>query len=95
MQKTLSSLKGCIAMKNALSEELTHLRPSLIPNLLEALEENTREYKDMKIFECEKVFKRNGKETVEYYELSCLIEKNTDILYYDILSELRDLLSFL
>ncbi len=95
MQKTLSSLKDCIAMKNPLSEELTHLRPSLIPNLLEALEENTREYKDMKIFECEKVFKRNGKDTIEYYELSCLIEKNANILYYDILSELRDLLSFL
>jgi phenylalanyl-tRNA synthetase beta subunit len=58
-------------MKNALSEELTHLRGSLIPNLMQALEDNAREYKNMKLFECEKVFIRESEDSVsEYYELS-------------------------
>ena len=58
-------------MKNALSEELTHLRGSLIPNLLKALEENKREFTGMKLFECEKIFIRKNKDTVsEHCELS-------------------------
>lgn len=58
-------------MKNALSEELTHLRGSLIPNLLKAIEENKRDFSQMKLFECEKVFIRENKDSVtEHYELS-------------------------
>jgi phenylalanyl-tRNA synthetase beta subunit len=58
-------------MKNALSEELTHLRGSLVPNLLKALEENKRDFKNMKLFECEKVFIRESEDSVsEHYELT-------------------------
>jgi hypothetical protein len=45
-------------MKNALSEELTHLRGSLIPNLLMTVENNNRDFKDLKLFEIEKVFEK-------------------------------------
>jgi hypothetical protein len=45
-------------MKNALSEELTHLRESLIPNLLMTVENNNRDFKDLKLFEIEKVFEK-------------------------------------
>lgn len=64
-------MENLAAMKNALSEELTHLRGSLVPNLLKALEENVREYKNMKLFECEKIFIRESEDSItEHYELS-------------------------
>jgi len=57
-------------MKNALSEELTHLKGSHIPNLLLSLEKNIREYSDLKLFELEKVFIRDASDINEYYSLS-------------------------
>jgi phenylalanyl-tRNA synthetase beta subunit len=46
------------------------MRAMLIPNLLQALEENTREFKDLKLFECEKVFHKSGIDAIsENYEL--------------------------
>ena len=56
MSKCLSSTDSLVPMKNALSEELTHLRWSLIPNLMLSLEKNINEYSEMKLFELEKVF---------------------------------------
>ena len=71
MSKALGNTENLVPMKNALSEELTHLRGSLIPNLLKALEENRRDFTEMKLFECEKVFLREKRDTVtEHYELS-------------------------
>jgi phenylalanyl-tRNA synthetase beta subunit len=47
------------------------MRGELIPNLLKALEDNAREYKHMKLFECEKVFTRGENNKIsEYYELA-------------------------
>jgi len=59
MIKSLGNTDDLVPMKNALSEELTHLRGSLIPNLLLSLEKNIRDFSDMKLFEIEKIFKRD------------------------------------
>lgn len=91
MEKTLWNSKDLVPMKNALSEELTHLRWSLIPNLLLSLEKNIREYSQMKLFELEKVFKRNDSEIDEYYSLAWVETSEKDVAYYDIQNKVSDL----
>lgn len=94
MNKALWNTQDLVPMKNALSEELSHLRWSLIPNLLQAMQENKREYKNMKLFELEKVFIRENKNSVsEHYELSGLEQISWDIAYYDMQKSLWNLFS--
>jgi len=94
MEKALGNTEKLVPMKNALSEELTHLRGSLIPNLLKALEENMRDYKNMKLFECEKIFIRESEDWVtEHYELSWVEHVSEDTAYYEIQNSLSDLFS--
>lgn len=94
MNKALGNTNHLVPMKNYLSEEMTHLRWSLIPNLLQALEDNTREYKDMMLFECEKVFIRESEDSVsEYYELSWLEQHTWDLAYYKVQNSVSDLFS--
>ena len=84
MIKSLGNTDDLVPMKNALSEELTHLRESLIPNLLLSLEKNIRDFSDMKLFEIEKVFKKDWVNIDEYYSLAWLELSNKDVVYYDI-----------
>ncbi len=91
MSKTLWNTDDLVPMKNPLSEELTHLRWSLIPNLLLSLEKNIREYSNLKLFELEKIFKRNGSEINEYYSLAWVEVSNKDLVYYDIQNTIADL----
>ncbi|MDQ7022906.1 MAG: phenylalanine--tRNA ligase subunit beta [Candidatus Gracilibacteria bacterium] len=70
MNKLEGNCKNLVPLKNALSAELTHMKGSLIPNLMKSLEDNIRERKDLKLFEIEKVFKLNGKNISENYEIS-------------------------
>jgi phenylalanyl-tRNA synthetase beta chain len=94
MSKALWTAETLVPMKNALSEELTHLRGSLIPNLMQALEDNAREYKNMKLFECEKVFIRESEDSVsEYYELSGVEQISWDLAYYEAQNSVSDLFS--
>lgn len=91
MQKALGDTQSLVSLKNALSEELSHMRGSLIPNLLQALEENKKEYKNLKLFECEKVFILEDTHTIhEHYELSALMQVSGDIGYYEVLNTLKD-----
>lgn len=84
VEKCLMTTENLIPMKNALSEEMTHLRWSLIPNLMLTLEENFREFKDLKLFEIEKIFERKNNETTEKYFLSGVQTSNENIAYYEI-----------
>jgi len=84
MNKALWNTEDLVPMKNALSEELTHLRWSLIPNLLLSLEKNIRDFSEMKLFELEKVFKRKGSDIEESYSLAWVELSNKDLVYYDI-----------
>lgn len=68
------------------------MRGSLIPNLLQALEDNRSEYKQVKLFECEKVFEKNEANSIsEHYELSLLEQISGDLAYYEVQNTLKDL----
>jgi len=85
MGKTKASLDNCIEMKNYLSEEITHLRPSIIPNLLLSIEKNKRDFKNLKLFEIEKIFEKNWNEVSEKYSLAWIIKSEENkTLYYEI-----------
>lgn len=90
MEKTLWDTQNLVTMKNALSEELTHLRWSLIPNLLLSLEKNIREYPSMKLFELEKVFNKKDSNVLEYYSLAWVEISNEKIPYYNIQKTISD-----
>lgn len=90
MEKVGGTTENLVPMKNALSEELTHLKWSHIPNLMSSLEKNMRDYKELQLFEIEKVFSRNGKEISENYSMSGVVMKSSDVLYYEIQTLLAD-----
>jgi len=91
MNKCLSDTSHSVWLKNILSEELTHMRPSLIPNLLRSVEENMRDFEDLYLFENEKVFLRHNEEVEEYYELWLLIyKKQSENLFYNIVEQFED-----
>jgi len=84
MQKLNSSTQHLIALKNSLSGEATHMRDSLVPHLLNGLQENIRTKKDLKLFEFEKVFFKQGNSVQEEYFLSGVMTSEKDVVYYDI-----------
>lgn len=77
-------INDCIKLKNSLRDDKTHLRNSLIPLLMEWLKENIRSYKDIKLFEFEKVFFKKDEDVSEEYFLSWVITSDKDLVYYDI-----------
>lgn len=86
MNKCNSNLEWLVPLKNSLSEDATHMKWSLIPNLLLSIEKNKVDFKDLKLFEIEKIFNYDNSKKVinEVYNLSWLISNNNDIVYYDI-----------
>ena len=84
MNKALWDTNYLVPMKNALTEELTHLRWSLIPNLLLSLEKNNKDFELMKLFEIEKIFKKDWSNINEYYSLAWVQTSDENIVYYDI-----------
>lgn len=90
MEKLGGNTDNLVPMKNALSEELTHLKWSHIPSLVASLEKNKRDYKDLNLFEIEKVFSRNDSDVSEYYSMAGVIMNDNDVLYYDIQNTLSD-----
>ncbi len=92
MQKAGDTTDNLVPLKNALSEELSHMRWGLVPNLLQAVQDNAREYKEMKLFEFEKVFhKTSPLTTSENYELAGVMTLSSDSGYYDVKSIVSDL----
>lgn len=90
MEKCLGNTENLAPMKNALSEDLTHLKGSLVPNLMLSLEKNIREHSEMKLFELEKVFINNQNNIEEYYCLSWVEVSHKDLVYYDIQNTVSD-----
>ena len=85
MNKCLWNTENLVSMKNPLSEELTHLRWSLIPNMMLSLERNKEDYDDLKLFEIEKVFNIEKTNNInEFYSLSWVQNFKKDVAYYDI-----------
>jgi phenylalanyl-tRNA synthetase beta chain len=50
--------RDIIELENPISKEYQYLRPSLIPNLLKNVQKNQKEFKEIKIFEIGKIFKK-------------------------------------
>lgn len=94
MTKLNLDINSCVPLKNFLSEDATHLRNSLIPNLMRGLEDNIRERKNIKLFEIEKVFSKKVTEVSEDYFLSWVITSSKDVVYYDIQNILSDFFSW-
>lgn len=92
MQRCWWDCANLIPLKNSLSEDATHMKGSLIPNLLFSVQKNIREIPEMKLFELEKVYHREGAQITEHYNLSALIVSPQSLLYYDIQSQLSDFL---
>ena len=86
MNKCNSTLENLVPLKNFLSEDATHMKNSLIPNLLLSLEKNKREFKDLKLFEVEKVFDYNKQinDISEKYNISWVITNLKNVVYYDL-----------
>jgi phenylalanyl-tRNA synthetase beta chain len=84
MKKLNQKTSGLVPVKNALSEELTHMRWSLIPNLMLSLENNIREFENLKLFELEKIFNLNWNNIEENYSLAWVELSEKEISYYDI-----------
>lgn len=93
MEKLWGNTDDLVPMKNALSEELTHMKGSHIPNLMSSLEKNKREYKNLKLFEIEKVFSRKDSDISEHYAMSAIVTSDADVVYYDIQNTLSDFLT--
>lgn len=92
MEKLEMTTESLVPLKNYLSEEATHMRNSLIPNLMKGLEENIRERKNIKLFEIEKVFSKENNNVSENYKLSGVMTSNSDIVYYEIQNIISDFL---
>lgn len=96
LKKCGLSTDTAVELKNALSEEMSHMRPNLIPNLLQSLEDNIREYTNISLFECEKVFKKQGETIQENYEFAALVHDDSEnTLYYRIVSLFEDICAHL
>jgi len=91
IEKSGETTENLIPMKNALTKEMTHLRGSLIPNLLSALEENRKNFSDMRLFECEKIFTRNSENAEENYELSLVVQSKSENAFYEMRNILDEL----
>jgi len=94
IQKSNSSMENLVELKNSLSEDATHMKDSLIQNLLLSLEKNIRDKKDLKLFEIEKVFKKEKDSNIkEEYNLSWVITSNNKIVYYEVQNLIKDYLN--
>jgi phenylalanyl-tRNA synthetase beta chain len=76
-----------IELENPTSENYKYLRPSLIPNLLKNVKENLKNFKEIKIFELGKIFKKTSKnEILEKRALTALIfsEGDSSNLFFEL-----------
>nr|MDD3719719.1 phenylalanine--tRNA ligase subunit beta [Candidatus Gracilibacteria bacterium] len=91
MKKVGGNTENLVPLKNSLSEDMTHMRGSLIPNLMLSLEKNIRQKQDLKLFEFEKVFKFDQNKVLENYNISGVITSERDMVYYDLQKVISDL----
>ena len=77
--------EGAIKIKNPLNKDLEYLRPSLLPSLLQNLSENQHVWKELKIFELERVYLPiKGQELPdENFRLTGLVYNNLTIQQFN------------
>lgn len=84
MEKLRSSMKNLIEMKNYLSEEITHMRNTLIANLMKWLMENNKDQKHLRLFEIEKVYGLQKWEIYEALHLWGVMISEKETPYYEL-----------
>ena len=84
MQKLWRNTENLVALKNSLSEDATHMKDSHIPNLLKTLEQNIKQFKNLSLFEIEKVYSSNAWSIWETTMISGLITSDEEVPYYTI-----------
>ena len=84
MKKLSLSTENLVPLKNYLSEDATHMKNSHIPNLLKTLEKNGKSFKDLKLFELEKVYMKDNWEVSEKNMISGVVPSSSDTPYYEI-----------
>lgn len=86
IERCLLQEEGHIQLDNYLSEDQTHLRMSMTPNLLKCLQENIKNYKDCRLYEIGRTYKEIGEffplEEKKVVGVICLKGK-TDSAFYE------------
>ncbi len=91
MKKVLGNTEELIPLKNSLSEDMTHMKWSLIPNLILSIEKNIKQEKNLRLFEFEKVFAFKSWKVIENYAFSGVITNDEKVVYYDLQKVISDL----
>ncbi|MFA5917250.1 MAG: phenylalanine--tRNA ligase subunit beta [Candidatus Gracilibacteria bacterium] len=91
MKKVLGDMENLVPLKNSLSEDMTHMKGSLIPNLILSIEKNIKQVKDLRLFEIEKVFAYKSGKVIENYSFAGVVTSNEKVVYYDLQKVISDL----
>ena len=90
------NIRDCLAIKNPLSPELSHMRNSLVPSLLLKAQLNSKNYNDFDYFENNRVVEKKldaEKIHIQPRKLAGIkfTNQNEEILYYDLKANLDNL----
>ncbi|NDK08428.1 phenylalanine--tRNA ligase subunit beta [Candidatus Gracilibacteria bacterium] len=91
MKKVLGDTAELIPLKNSLSEDMTHMKGSLIPNLILSIEKNIKQVRDLSLFEFEKVFAYKSAKVIENYSFAGVVTSDKEVVYYDLQKTISDL----
>lgn len=88
-------LEGAVALKNALSEDTTHLVTSLIPHLLKNISEHSANYEDLRFFEVARSWKMEGIAPLEKRVVSGVFYHKKQLDFYECKEKLTQLFKLL
>ncbi|MDA1335025.1 MAG: phenylalanine--tRNA ligase subunit beta [bacterium] len=76
--------KGRVEIENPISEEYSHLRPSLVPGLIKNIEDNIAHIKDPRFIEVGKVFRMGSKKPQEEMHVAAVMvgHKKDDGMFF-------------
>ncbi len=104
LKAVLGDLEGLVSLQNPISEDLSIMRPSMLPGLIQTLQYNqNRQQERVRIFESGLVFRKNGDLTEQTAMFAGLISgskyplswstKKASLSFYDMKGDLESLLA--
>jgi phenylalanyl-tRNA synthetase beta chain len=89
-------LSDKLTLVNALSQDADRMRPSLIPSILEAAAQNTKNFASFHFFELGRIYKSCDKNfSTEHNQLAILSYNKDQSCFLDLLNQVERLLNFL
>lgn len=76
-------LNEAVILRNPLDEDHVYMRKTLVPSLLQVLQEN-KAYKTIKIFEVANVYKKNGSDLPTEQRMLAGLIKHPNVSFYDV-----------